>query len=150
MQQLISIVIPAFNEEKNVSIIANAINNVFENINYNYEIIFVDDGSKDNTYQKVKAAFTQNSRIKVFTKPNGGKASALNYGINQSHADFVVCIDADTKLAPESVSLLMKHFLFFMHRTKIQLNLFYVYKQTSARARDCNGKPTRRGTRRRT
>ena len=56
------------------------------------------------------------SIFKVFTKPNGGKASALNYGINQSHADFVVCIDANTKLAPDSVSLLMKHF--FMGNSK--------------------------------
>jgi cellulose synthase/poly-beta-1,6-N-acetylglucosamine synthase-like glycosyltransferase len=44
------------------------------------------------------------------TKPNGGKASALNYGIEQSEAPFVICIDADTKLLSDAVSKLMMHF----------------------------------------
>ena len=46
----------------------------------------------------------------MLTKPNGGKASALNFGIEQSDAEFVVCIDADTKLLPDAVSKLMMHF----------------------------------------
>ena len=51
-----------------------------------------------------------NPKVKVFTKPNGGKASALNFGIQQSSAEFVICIDADTKLLPDAVSKLMMHF----------------------------------------
>jgi len=104
---LVSIIVPAFNEE------INALSSVQSLLNGNYpnlEIIFVDDGSKDNTYQKVKNAFANNDKVKVFTKPNGGKASALNYGIAQSNADFVICIDADTKLLPDAVSRLMMHF----------------------------------------
>jgi cellulose synthase/poly-beta-1,6-N-acetylglucosamine synthase-like glycosyltransferase len=49
--------------------------------------------------------------LKIFTKPNGGKASALNFGIANTIADFVVCIDADTKLIPDAVSKLMWHFV---------------------------------------
>jgi cellulose synthase/poly-beta-1,6-N-acetylglucosamine synthase-like glycosyltransferase len=71
----------------------------------------VDDGSKDSTYEKVSTAFADHAKVRVLTKPNGGKASALNYGISQSNADYVVCIDADTKLKPDAVSQLMKHFL---------------------------------------
>jgi cellulose synthase/poly-beta-1,6-N-acetylglucosamine synthase-like glycosyltransferase len=45
-----------------------------------------------------------NPKVKVYSKPNGGKASALNYGISRSDAEFVICIDADTKLLPDAVS----------------------------------------------
>jgi cellulose synthase/poly-beta-1,6-N-acetylglucosamine synthase-like glycosyltransferase/spore germination protein YaaH/peptidoglycan/xylan/chitin deacetylase (PgdA/CDA1 family) len=104
---LVSIIVPAYNEE------VNALGSVQSLLNGNYpnlEIIFVDDGSKDNTYQKVKTAFSHHDKVKVFSKVNGGKASALNYGIQQSKADFVICIDADTKLLPDAVSKLMTHF----------------------------------------
>ncbi|MBS1669361.1 MAG: polysaccharide deacetylase family protein [Bacteroidetes bacterium] len=104
---LVSIIVPAFNEEVNaVSSVQSLLNGDYPNL----EIIFVDDGSKDSTYDKVKTSFANNSNVKVFSKPNGGKASALNYGIKQSSAEFVVCIDADTKLLPDAVSKLMMHF----------------------------------------
>ena len=48
--------------------------------------------------------------MKVLTKPNGGKASALNYGISQTAAEYVLCIDADTNLLPNALELLMRHF----------------------------------------
>ena len=104
---LVSIIVPAFNEEVNaVSSVNNLLNTDYPNI----EIIFVDDGSNDATYQKVRQAFLQQSRVKVFTKPNGGKASALNFGIRQSNAAYVVCIDADTKLEQDAVSKMVMHF----------------------------------------
>jgi cellulose synthase/poly-beta-1,6-N-acetylglucosamine synthase-like glycosyltransferase/spore germination protein YaaH/peptidoglycan/xylan/chitin deacetylase (PgdA/CDA1 family) len=105
---LVSIIVPAYNEEVNA---VSSLQNLLLCDYANYEIIFVDDGSKDSTYEKVQQAFTAHPAMKVFTKANGGKASALNYGIAQSHADFVVCIDADTKLRPDAVRLLIQHFL---------------------------------------
>jgi peptidoglycan-N-acetylglucosamine deacetylase len=104
---LVSIIVPAYNEEINAVV---SLNNLLKTDYPNFEIIFIDDGSKDSTYEKVSAAFKNNPRLKVLSKPNGGKASALNYGIAQSKADFVVCIDADTKLLPDAVSKLMAHF----------------------------------------
>ena len=104
---LVSIIVPAYNEEVNA---VSSLNNLLKTDYPNFEIIFVDDGSKDSTFEKVSTAFAGNSRMRVLTKPNGGKASALNFGIQQSKADFVVCIDADTKLLPNAVSLLMRHF----------------------------------------
>ena len=104
---LVSIIVPAYNEEVNaVSSVHNLLNADYPN----FEIIFVDDGSKDDTYAKVNKAFAQYPKVRVFTKPNGGKASALNFGIQQSAAEFVICIDADTKLLPDAVSKLMMHF----------------------------------------
>jgi cellulose synthase/poly-beta-1,6-N-acetylglucosamine synthase-like glycosyltransferase/spore germination protein YaaH/peptidoglycan/xylan/chitin deacetylase (PgdA/CDA1 family) len=105
---LVSIIVPAYNEEVNaVKSLQNLLRCDYENFN----IIFVDDGSKDSTYQKVDAAFANHNKVKIFSKPNGGKASALNFGIAQTDADYVVCIDADTQLRPDAVRLLMKHFL---------------------------------------
>jgi cellulose synthase/poly-beta-1,6-N-acetylglucosamine synthase-like glycosyltransferase/spore germination protein YaaH/peptidoglycan/xylan/chitin deacetylase (PgdA/CDA1 family) len=105
--QLVSIIVPAYNEEVNA---VSSLHNLLRCDYPNFEIIFIDDGSKDATYENVKAAFETCDKVSVFTKQNGGKASALNYGINQSHADFVVCIDADTKLLPDAVSKLMRQF----------------------------------------
>jgi poly-beta-1,6 N-acetyl-D-glucosamine synthase len=104
---LVSIIVPAYNEEVNA---VSSLQNLLKTDYPNFNIIFVDDGSKDDTYGKVSEVFKEHPKVKVLTKPNGGKASALNFGIAQSEAEFVVCIDADTKLKPDAVSQLMKHF----------------------------------------
>src|SRR6185437_11383526 len=75
------------------------------------EIIFVDDGSKDETYLKVSDYFRNKNNVYAYTKINGGKASALNFGIQQSNADFIVCIDADTQLKMDAITELMKKFV---------------------------------------
>ncbi len=104
----VSIIVPAYNEEVNA---VSSLQNLLKTEYPNFNIIFVDDGSKDATHEKVAAALNGHPKVKVFTKPNGGKASALNYGIARTTADYVVCIDADTKLHPKAVSEMMKHFL---------------------------------------
>lgn len=104
----VSIIVPAYNEEVNA---VKTISNLLQQDYANYNIVFVDDGSKDDTFQKVSEAFKNNNKVKLFTKPNGGKASALNYGIGQTHAEFVVCIDADTQLKTDAVNQLMKKML---------------------------------------
>jgi cellulose synthase/poly-beta-1,6-N-acetylglucosamine synthase-like glycosyltransferase/spore germination protein YaaH/peptidoglycan/xylan/chitin deacetylase (PgdA/CDA1 family) len=103
----VSIIVPAYNEEVNI---ISSLQNLLKTDYPNFDIIFVDDGSKDDTYAKVVDVFAGHQKIKAFTKPNGGKASALNFGIAQSTADYVVCIDADTKLKHDAVRQLMKHF----------------------------------------
>ncbi|MDI3322565.1 polysaccharide deacetylase family protein [Pinibacter soli] len=105
---LVSIIVPAYNEEVNA---VSSLSNLLKTDYPNFEVLFIDDGSKDSTYDKVNNFFADNPKVKVFTKPNGGKASALNYGILQSKAEYVVCIDADTKLLPDAISKLMQDFL---------------------------------------
>ena len=113
---LVSVIVPAYNEELNA---VSSLRNLLQQDYPNFNVIFVDDGSKDTTFEKVHAAFENNMQVQVLTKPNGGKASALNYGMLQTDAGFVVCIDADTKLYPDAVSQLMKHFLTDKDTTKI-------------------------------
>ncbi|MDB5025542.1 MAG: glycosyltransferase, partial [Mucilaginibacter sp.] len=103
----VSIVVPAYNEE------VTAIKTIQSLLKIDYphfEIIFIDDGSTDKTYQLVNAAYGHHPLVKVLTKPNGGKASALNFGISHAQYEFAVCIDADTQLKNDAVYHLMTYF----------------------------------------
>jgi cellulose synthase/poly-beta-1,6-N-acetylglucosamine synthase-like glycosyltransferase/spore germination protein YaaH/peptidoglycan/xylan/chitin deacetylase (PgdA/CDA1 family) len=103
----VSIIVPAFNEEVNA---VSSLENLLRCDYPNFNIIFVDDGSTDHTYKNVFTAFEFHPKVKVFNKINGGKSSALNFGIDKTDAPFVVCIDADTQLLPDAVSKLMANF----------------------------------------
>jgi peptidoglycan-N-acetylglucosamine deacetylase len=103
----VSVVVPAFNEELNA---VRTVDNLLKTIYPDLEIIFVDDGSKDNTYNKVSAAFENNPKVKVFTKTNGGKAAALNYGIQYATGEILVCIDADTVLPADAIPKMIPFF----------------------------------------
>jgi cellulose synthase/poly-beta-1,6-N-acetylglucosamine synthase-like glycosyltransferase/spore germination protein YaaH/peptidoglycan/xylan/chitin deacetylase (PgdA/CDA1 family) len=106
-QPLVSIIVPAYNEEINA---VRTIKSLLQQDYPNLEVVFVDDGSKDSTYDTVSNAFANHPGVFVYTKPNGGKASALNFGIEKANSDYVVCIDADTQLKPNAVTELMKKF----------------------------------------
>ena len=103
----VSIIVPGYNEEVNA---VKTVQNLLQQDYPDFEIIFVDDGSKDKTYAFVQETFSDNEKVKVYTKPNGGKASALNFGIEHAAGDYLVCIDADTQLMPDAVRQLMKYF----------------------------------------
>ncbi len=105
----VSIIVPAYNEEVNA---VRTLHNLLLQDYPTFDIIFVDDGSKDETFKKVHTAFVTHEKVRIFTKPNGGKASALNYGILQSSAEYVICIDADTRLRPDAVKQLMKKMMY--------------------------------------
>jgi peptidoglycan/xylan/chitin deacetylase (PgdA/CDA1 family) len=74
----VSIIVPAYNEEVTA---AATIESLLKLEYHNFEVLFIDDGSKDNTYEVVRAAYDNHPLVRVLTKPNGGKASALNFGI---------------------------------------------------------------------
>ncbi|MBO9586095.1 MAG: glycosyltransferase [Flavobacterium sp.] len=103
----VSIIVPAYNEEINA---VKTIENLLGQDYSDFDIVFVDDGSKDKTFEMIKNAFENNPKVKIHTKPNGGKASALNYGIKLTENEYVVCIDADTQLKKDAISQLMKGF----------------------------------------
>ena len=103
----VSIIVPAFNEEVNA---VNSVENLLRCDYPAFNIIFIDDGSTDETFAKMKTVFEDHPKVSVLTKLNGGKASALNFGIEQSKAEYVICIDADTKLMPDAVRMLMRSF----------------------------------------
>lgn len=107
-QPQVSVILPAFNE---ALIIEDVLRN-FQNVSYkNIEILVVDDGSSDATYDSAQlTAESLNMDIKVFTKPNGGKAAALNFALDRAQGEFVLCMDADSLLGPNSISGGVRHF----------------------------------------
>jgi cellulose synthase/poly-beta-1,6-N-acetylglucosamine synthase-like glycosyltransferase/peptidoglycan/xylan/chitin deacetylase (PgdA/CDA1 family) len=103
----VSIIIPSFNEE---SVCIATVESLI-NQNYpEYEIVFVDDGSKDRSYEILKIKYILNRKIKIFKKENGGKATALNFGISKAQHDIVILVDADTQFKKNSIHNLVRHF----------------------------------------
>ncbi len=103
----VSIIVPGYNEEVTV---IKTIQSLLKTEYPSFEIIFIDDGSKDKTFELVHTAYGLHPLVQVLSKPNGGKASALNFGISHAQYDFVVCIDADTQLKDDAVYHLMTFF----------------------------------------
>jgi cellulose synthase/poly-beta-1,6-N-acetylglucosamine synthase-like glycosyltransferase len=102
----VSIIVPCYNEEKTLE---NCIMSLVSQIYKNYEIIIVDDGSKDRTLDVAKSLL-HHKNISVLTKPNGGKASALNFGVKHSQGSIVVCIDADSIFMKDTLTKLLGPF----------------------------------------
>jgi peptidoglycan-N-acetylglucosamine deacetylase len=106
----VTVIIPAFNEEK---VIERTVRSVLDSDYPNLHVIVVDDGSKDATFNVVQNAFSAEiaeRRVLLLTKPNSGKADALNFGLKHTQDEFYVGIDADTSIAPDAVSMLVAHF----------------------------------------
>ena len=105
----VSIIVPAYNEEVTI---ATSIKSLVKQTYKNLEIIIMDDGSKDNTYQIAKKfeGIFDGKTIRVFTKKNGGKSRALNYAIERSSGELVMCVDADSKLERDAVELMVRYF----------------------------------------
>jgi peptidoglycan-N-acetylglucosamine deacetylase len=106
----VAVLIPAYNEE---TVIVRTIRSVLNSDYTNLHIIVIDDGSKDRTAAVASDAYAVEiaaGRLQVLTKPNGGKAAALNYALERIEEEIYVGIDADTVIAPDAVSKLIPHF----------------------------------------
>lgn len=103
---LISVVIPLFNEESNFKVLVKRLIDALEPLgsshNLDYEIIFVDDGSKDNTFNLVKEFSAKNSKVKFLSfARNFGHQIAVSAGIRAAQGDALVIMDADLQDPPE-------------------------------------------------
>lgn len=104
----VAVVVPAYNEEK---VIVQTITSLLAcDCHVPFEIIVVDDGSTDGTHRVASDAFAGHPRVRVYGKPNGGKPSALNYGIAKTDAEIVVALDADTVFTRDTIAKLIRHF----------------------------------------
>ncbi|HWR15884.1 MAG TPA: glycosyltransferase [Terriglobales bacterium] len=107
----VAVLIPAFNEEK---VIERTVRAVLMSHYPNFRVIVIDDGSKDRTYEVAKTAFAKEitaGKVLVLTKPNAGKAEALNHALTFVTEEIFVGIDADTVIAREAIARLVPHFL---------------------------------------
>lgn len=108
---IVSIVIPAYNEEKNIILTLKSLTELIYPKN-KLEIIVVNDGSTDNTKNIVSEFIAKNKTnvIKLINKKNGGKASALNKGLEISKGEFFVCLDADSIVTKDALEKILPHF----------------------------------------
>ena len=106
----VAVLIPAFNEEK---VIARTVRSVLQSDYPKLRVVVIDDGSRDRTFEIAKESFPEEIKeghLSVLTKPNAGKAEALNFGLEDTTEEIYVGIDADTIIAPDAIRRLVAHF----------------------------------------
>lgn len=107
----ISVVIPLLNEDGNIQVLYDALLPVVEKISPGYEIIFVDDGSKDKSFDCIQRICNQNNRVLgISFSRNFGHQIALTAGIEHSSGKIVVTMDADMQHPPEVILDLVKKY----------------------------------------
>ncbi len=100
----LSLVVPCYNEQDNVELFLAACKKAFDGKVDNYEIIFINDGSKDNTWRKLKKLYEKEDNLKLVNfSRNFGKEAAMYAGLQKAVGDYVTIIDADLQQRPELV-----------------------------------------------
>ena len=107
--QSVSVVVPLLNEEESLRELAGLLENVLGSLNCNYEVIFVDDGSTDKLFDKIRELNTSNKRFKCIKfRKNYGKSAALSAGFKAAKGSFVITMDADLQDDPREIPDLIK------------------------------------------
>ena len=104
----VAVVIPVYNEEENLPVLMRRLVPVMQGLGKSFEIIFIDDGSRDNSLEILKS-FAQNASVRVIelTK-NYGQHAAIMAGFSITGADIVITMDADLQNPPEEITNLVK------------------------------------------
>jgi len=105
--RFVSVLIPAYNEAR---VIEESVKRVLASECVQLEVIVIDDGSKDDTSAIVQRAFDGDPRVQLLTLENGGKARALNKGLEIAKGDVIVALDADTQFEPMTIARLSRWF----------------------------------------
>ena len=101
---LLSVIIPSYNEEANIALTARRVAQVLEGAGIAYECVFIDDGSKDNTFRLIEEASHENPRVRgVSFSRNFGKEAAIFAGLSEARGDCCVLLDCDMQFPPECV-----------------------------------------------
>jgi glycosyltransferase involved in cell wall biosynthesis len=105
----ISVVVPLFNEEESLPELVEWIRKVMSQHQFSYEIIMIDDGSKDNSWQVIETLQKDNSNIKgIKFRRNYGKSAALYCGFEVAQGDVVITMDADLQDSPDEIPELFR------------------------------------------
>jgi glycosyltransferase involved in cell wall biosynthesis len=105
----LSIVVPLFNEDESLIPLANEIKKSMKTVNLSYEVIFVDDGSNDQSLRIIKSISHQDKRFKYISfQKNYGKSAALQVGFKAAEGDVIITMDADLQDDPHEIPNLVK------------------------------------------
>ncbi len=107
---LVSIVIPTLNEEENVDDLYRALQSALDPEEFDYEILFIDDGSTDRTVQLLEPYEKKDDKVRLLCfRRNFGKAAAWAAGFDHAKGDVIVTIDADLQNDPKDIPKLVSH-----------------------------------------
>lgn len=100
----ISIVIPVYNEEESLDYLYDNLMAVLENMDGSYEVILIDDGSRDKSYEKMKSIHAKNPNFKIIRfRRNFGQTAAMRAGFEYSHGAIIITLDSDLQNDPEDI-----------------------------------------------
>lgn len=100
----ISIVVPLYNEEESLPHLIEWIERVMRENNFSYEVLLIDDGSKDNSWAVIEQLSQKNPNVKgVKFRRNYGKSAALNVGFERVEGDVIITMDADLQDSPDEI-----------------------------------------------
>ncbi len=101
---MVSVILPSYNEEKMISTAAETISGILKNENIDYELVFVDDGSKDATWENITLANKKDPKVTgVHFSRNFGKEAAMFAGLEKAAGDCCVVMDCDLQHPPEKI-----------------------------------------------
>lgn len=104
----LSIVVPLYNESENIPILYTEIKNAMRKLNKKYEVIFIDDGSTDRSFEELEKIYKTNKFIKIIKfRKNFGQSAAINSGFFHSKGDVVMVMDADLQNDPKDIPKLL-------------------------------------------
>ena len=129
-EKYLSVFIPIFNEEDNISRLYSELKLVLKDAGFSYEIIFIDDSSVDSGYEIIKDIAKSDSNVKVIHfKRNYGQTAAMQAGFEYSSGKIIISMDGDLQNNPEDIPKLIKKLMRVMtlcadgERTE-EINLF--------------------------
>ena len=101
---MLSVILPAYNEQEMIARAAQTVSRILAEEQIDYELLFVDDGSKDNTWQEIQAAAARSGKVRgVSFSRNFGKEAAILAGLSNARGDCCVVIDCDLQHPPEKI-----------------------------------------------
>ena len=148
----LSVIIAVYNEEDNIKPLINSINNALQHGRTEYEVIFVDDGSVDNTAKMIRENISRNITL-IELKRNFGQTAAMKAGIDHASGEYIATLDGDLQNDPEDLLMMLdlirknncdiitgiradRHDDFFMRRIPSVIANFIVRKVTHTNIRD--------------
>jgi glycosyltransferase involved in cell wall biosynthesis len=109
MDPELSIVIPVYNEEENISLLYKELNEVLVKIGHSYEILFIDDGSTDTSFPRLKEFHDKDPAVRVIKfKKNFGQSAAMKAGFDHARGKIIVTMDADLQNDPHDIPALVQ------------------------------------------
>ena len=108
MKKMLSIVVPAYNEQENVKPLYTQLKKVSNHLRARHEIIFIDDGSTDRTFKNLKEIASRDRSLKIISfKRNFGQSAAISAGFRHAKGDVIITLDADLQNNPADIPKLL-------------------------------------------